>query len=228
MNMQFAQASTVAAIPTNSTSSEPAKSSEKVIDPAARFDGRMHGHIKMADTKDRWIELGAMLLNAHRNTNLRPGVRNHFLKDCPHEDVCQNFKTAIGYVDPEEKKRAAELKRKQEQAAADDRFDERMVGRMKAGAWSEVQEILLLARRHGNLRAGVRNSFLLHCPEPYVADFYEATRDFGPAPIRPVRLTRAQQEARRAASRAARTAAMPQKGKAGQKSEPQGKKGKKK
>ncbi len=193
----------------------------QTFDPASRFDGRMHGRIKAAQTEVQWIELGLILANAYDNKNLRPGVRHHFFEACPHPAVLVSFKVAIGWIAPEEKKR-------QEKAAADKAFDERMILNMKQGKWESVYQTLCHAWENGNLRKQVWTNFLRHCPDDYVGGFTALTRDdFGPVPTRPVKLSRAQQDARTQANRDARLASRPARGKDGQKSKPQSVKGKK-
>jgi len=217
------QASTVASnIPDAAKYAAPAQIAPVVDQPALdrRFDGRMHSKMNAARSESDWGAVRDILANAHKAWNLRANVRERFLKDCPHADVLASFKTAIGYVDPEEKRRLAQEKRerheaaakerkKQEELLANEKFDQRMIAQMKAGKWEAVSDILLRANEQGNLRAAVRLNFLKYCPEQYYTGFLEATASFGPAPTRPKKLTAAEAKKRRDENRAARQKQQP-------------------
>lgn len=75
---------------------QPKVSHEEHVKKCRRFDGAMHGKIGAAKSKEDWLALLGEMLTAAAISwkevgGLRNGLRDRFVKECPHGDVVYRF-----------------------------------------------------------------------------------------------------------------------------------------
>lgn len=211
-----------------------------------RFDGRLHGRMSAAQTMSQWEEIRIALINAHREDNLRGGVRERFLKECPHPEIILSLREAIGLPVPGKKSSPVRMGDQLPAPPTESprKYDGRLHGLIKdaqrAGshmAWQLACHALVSASADGQLRPGVQKHFTLQCPPSFselsdqvaklaVVVSEQVKKD---SPLSNKTRTPAEQhayEARRDEHRAERLKNRPVKG-SSNKSDPSGGKGKK-
>ncbi len=62
----------------------------------AEFDTRLHRRMNNARSEQDWDELLEIIAKAHQNKNLRVGVRDRFVNDCPYPQMVNALFVGLG------------------------------------------------------------------------------------------------------------------------------------